>query len=53
MRRFQEETDTEIPRQLRRTKEKADWVLSNQASNRYSWRAEQVKKQVKLIKETI
>jgi|GEM_PF-2147917 uncharacterized lipoprotein YddW (UPF0748 family) len=53
LRRFQEETGVEIPKQLRRTKEKADWIFSNQASKWYMWRAEQVKKQVELIRETI
>ncbi|MEM2058667.1 MAG: hypothetical protein QXU11_00145 [Thermoproteota archaeon] len=52
LKRFQEETEVEIPRQLRRTKEKADWIFSNEPLKWYTWRAEQVKKQVELIRRT-
>jgi len=48
--RFQDETGVEIPRQLKTTKEKADWILGNQSSEWHSWRATQVKEQVKSIK---
>ncbi|MGC8831524.1 MAG: hypothetical protein ACP5PQ_02970 [Thermoproteota archaeon] len=51
LRRFQEEMDLEIPRRLRKTIEKADWIFSNHPSEWYLWRAKQVKKQVKLIRE--
>jgi len=51
LRRFQEESSVEIPRGLRSTKEKADWILASQPSRWYSWRAGQVTEQVKLIKE--
>jgi len=53
LRRFQEEKDAHIPKGLNNTREKADWIFANQAPAWYSWRAEQVRQQVKLIKETM
>ena len=49
--RFQEDMSVEIPRALKNTKEKADWILANQASRWFAWRANQVTDQVRLIKD--
>jgi uncharacterized lipoprotein YddW (UPF0748 family) len=51
LRRFEDETGTEVPRELRNTKDKADWILTSESSKWFAWRAAQVTDQVRLIKD--